>query len=172
MGQIGNKRLGASEFTGRSKGLWDSSSSIKTNSKALKALAHVKTEEVQITCRERSDNIAQVIFEYFRDAINAGTLKRGARLPAQRKLTKQFGVARSTVRKALAMLESQSLIMQRMGSGSYVTAGAGLEGYHSDGRVVAVSPQDVIEALLAIEPGFAEFVVVRATDQEFALMED
>jgi DNA-binding FadR family transcriptional regulator len=140
-------------------------------SRSIEELNRVQNDEMQITSRERSDNLAQEIIDYFTDAIDFGRLKSGDRLPPQRKLATQFGVAISTVRKALSMLVEQSLVIQRRGSGTYVATSAGFGARAAEGRSLHVSPQDVLEASAAIEPGFVQFVVARATQEDFALME-
>ncbi len=60
----------------------------------------------------------------------AGTLRRQItsaqfaqddRLPPERSLAEQFGVARGTVREALKRLEETGFVERRPGSGTYVT---------------------------------------------------
>jgi DNA-binding FadR family transcriptional regulator len=79
----------------------------------------------------------------------------------------------STVRKALAMLSSDALITQRRGSGTYVAATISPDpmSREKDGSTLHVSPHDVLESFAAIEPGFADIVVVRGTQDDFSLME-
>ena len=55
------------------------------------------------------------------------------RLPAERQLAQDLGVARNTVREALDQLETRGLIRRRAGSGSFVT-------YDPTGASVAVAP--------------------------------
>lgn len=50
----------------------------------------------------------------------------GDNLPPERLLCEQYGVDRTTVRKALAMLADEKLIDRRQGSGTRVLAGAGI----------------------------------------------
>ncbi|HNI35288.1 MAG TPA: GntR family transcriptional regulator, partial [Microthrixaceae bacterium] len=52
-----------------------------------------------------------------RDRILNGELAEGERLPVEDDLVEQFGVARSTLREALRVLESQGLITIRRGRG-------------------------------------------------------
>jgi DNA-binding FadR family transcriptional regulator len=57
----------------------------------------------------------QRIVEQIEDAIAAGTLKPGERLPSERELVAQFGASRPTVREALRVLESNGLVRSRPG---------------------------------------------------------
>ncbi|MFV0318587.1 MAG: FadR/GntR family transcriptional regulator [Microthrixaceae bacterium] len=58
-----------------------------------------------------------VLAEELRDRILRGELAEGDRLPIEEDLTVEFGVARTTLREALRVLESQGLITIRRGRG-------------------------------------------------------
>ena len=55
------------------------------------------------------------------------------RLPSERQLAQDLGVARNTVREALDQLEERGMIRRRAGSGSFVT-------YNPEGVAVSVAP--------------------------------
>jgi DNA-binding GntR family transcriptional regulator len=52
--------------------------------------------------------------------IASGELTRGARLPAERDLATEYGVAYDTVRRATAVLRDRRLILTVHGRGTYV----------------------------------------------------
>jgi GntR family transcriptional regulator len=56
------------------------------------------------------------------EAIDAGDLKPGAVLPAERELAALTGLSRVTVRKAVQALVASGKLVQRRGSGTYVAA--------------------------------------------------
>jgi GntR family transcriptional regulator len=56
----------------------------------------------------------------FRDAVDAGVLPEADALPAERDLADRLGVSRVTVRKAIAGLVHEGVLVQRRGSGTYV----------------------------------------------------
>ena len=58
-----------------------------------------------------------VVADRIRRRIVSGELAEGQRLPPEEELTAQFGVARTTLREALRVLESQGLIEIRRGRG-------------------------------------------------------
>src|SRR5829696_9213425 len=59
----------------------------------------------------------EVVAERLRRQIVRGELKIGERLPPEEELTLTFGIARTTLREALRVLESQGLIAIRRGRG-------------------------------------------------------
>jgi DNA-binding GntR family transcriptional regulator len=52
--------------------------------------------------------------------IEAGGLAPGARLPAERDLAVEYGVAYDTIRRATALLRDRGLIITIVGRGTYV----------------------------------------------------
>ncbi|MXN17829.1 FCD domain-containing protein [Pseudooceanicola sp. GBMRC 2024] len=69
------------------------------------------------------------------------------RLPSERQLAQELGVARNTVREALDQLEARGMIRRRAGSGSFVT-------YTPEGSAEALSP-------VAAETGPLDLQVMR-----------
>ncbi len=96
----------------------------------------------------------------------------GERLPTERDLCEQYGVARNTVRRALKQLEEQSLIERHIGRGTFKATSAlkSGDGFPDLSEMHALSPADVIECRLIFEPELASLVVVRANAADFARM--
>lgn len=69
---------------------------------------------------DQSKPIYKQLAEQILTAIKTGTLKAGDRLPTERELALQLGVARGTVKKAYAQLADNNIIEVIQGSGSYV----------------------------------------------------
>jgi DNA-binding GntR family transcriptional regulator len=63
---------------------------------------------------------SQQIASMLRDAIAAGTLSPGDKLPSQHNLASRLGVARETVKAALRILARERLVVTKQGSGAYV----------------------------------------------------
>lgn len=57
--------------------------------------------------------------------IAAGELAPGARLPAERDLAAEYGVAYDTIRRATAVLRDRGLIITIVGRGTFVAPEAG-----------------------------------------------
>ena len=57
-----------------------------------------------------------------RKKIEDGEYPLGSRLPSERELAEKFYVNRMTIRRALAVLESEGMIKRRQGSGTYASS--------------------------------------------------
>ena len=55
-----------------------------------------------------------------RDRIRNGELQTGQRMPSEKDLHDEFGLARETVRRAMAVLRTEGLIDIRQGHGTFV----------------------------------------------------
>jgi DNA-binding FadR family transcriptional regulator len=106
-------------------------------------------------------NGVHAIASYLRRAIETGVYEEGDRLPPERQLAQTFGAARSTVRRALDQLEQAGLVSRRLGSGTYVgPAGPAPRSAELSNRI---SPMQLIEARLAVEPYTTRLAVEHAT---------
>ncbi|HEY8582623.1 MAG TPA: GntR family transcriptional regulator, partial [Capillimicrobium sp.] len=63
------------------------------------------------------------------DLIAAGTLSPGDRLPSESELCERYGVSRTTVRQALAELESDGALRREQGRGTFVAEPAPNSGF-------------------------------------------
>ncbi len=108
--------------------------------------------------------------------LHNGQWQAGERLPTEREFGEQHQISRSTVRKVLAEMKTQGLIAQTVGSGTYVTDK--LAALHAPRQSPAltpaqawqVSPAELMQARLALEPAIVEMVVGNATLADFAQM--
>ena len=110
------------------------------------------------------------ILAYLQRAIETGAYSEGDRLPPERELAQTFNAARSTVRHALDQLERAGLVSRRLGSGTFVGPVAASNRRHSD-LVDQISPLQLIEARLAVEPYTTRLAVLHATGRNLADME-
>ncbi len=117
--------------------------------------------------------LADHIVGHLKRLISERQLAPGARLPAERQLAAELGVARSSIREAIQKLISQGLLISRRGGGTFVQD----DSYQwSEQRIVAPLKMlmaadpgyryDVLEARLAIESSTAWHAALRATDND------
>ena len=60
------------------------------------------------------------LFERLKADIGQGVYQDGQKLPGENEIAQRYGMSRQTVRQALSLLERESLIQRRQGSGTYV----------------------------------------------------
>lgn len=109
-------------------------------------------------------NIAQEL----KQAIADKTYGDGQQLPTERQLAVSFGASRTTVRKALSILETQRLIERRAGSGTYVTR----QSSPSEQEIAErTSPLELIEVRAAFEPQMVRLAVLHASARDIDRMQ-
>jgi GntR family uxuAB operon transcriptional repressor len=100
-----------------------------------------------------------------RREIAVGELAPKDKLPAERVLAQNYGVARGTVRDALIQLANEGLVHVRAGSGTYVS-----DQQTNQAPVTNLgeqsSAQELYETRLALEPAICGLAAVRATSQD------
>ena len=110
----------------------------------------------------RSQTAFEETLERLGNAIRLGLLPPGTRLPAERDLCEQLGIARSTLRQALtALVESGHLIAVRGRSGGTFVADAPRVHEHPTPEVLA-GWRDACDARMAVELGVAVLAAERA----------
>lgn len=116
-------------------------------------------------------DVTQLLVLRFLQMLNDGLLVPGAKLPSERELALHFGVARSSLRQALKVLEIMGVIRQKVGDGSYVNEDAS--------AVLAVpmeflfllddtSSQELMDMRLMVEPALAAKAAEFATAADIA----
>jgi GntR family transcriptional repressor for pyruvate dehydrogenase complex len=107
----------------------------------------------------RSEKLYVLIARELVRLIEEGRFRVGERLPPERVLIERFGVSRAPVREALSALELMGVVEARRGGGVFVA--------WSSPKVSpvfsAVSPEEIIEVRLSLEPLAAGLAAKRAT---------
>ena len=122
---------------------------------------------------DNKDDLTRLLVMRFQQLLSQGLLTPGTRLPPERELAANFGVARSSLRQALKVLEVMGVITQKVGDGSYLNKDAS--------SVLAVpmeflfllddtSLQELVEMRLMMEPALAAKAAERATAADIALL--
>jgi DNA-binding FadR family transcriptional regulator len=140
-------------------------------SKKVKPLneRRIRTDDEPLAANmEKRGHGVGAISAYLRRAIETGAYSEGDRLPPERQLALTFDAARSTVRRALDQLEKAGLVSRRLGSGTYVGSSGGPQGADLADRI---SPLQLVEARLAVEPFTTRLAVLHATRRHLDDME-
>lgn len=124
----------------------------------------------------RLPKMAEVVAEYIRRDIVTGVLKEGESLPPAAILIERFGVSKPTIREALRILESETLIEVRRGAGG---ARVQLPNEVAAGRAVGILLQldqttmaDVYEARMTFEPPLAGLLARSWTEEDMAKLHE
>jgi DNA-binding FadR family transcriptional regulator len=126
----------------------------------------------------KTDRGAAALLRFIEGSIASGVWKPGDQLPTERELGARFGLARNTLRKRLKVLESEGLIVRRVGSGSFVAqppraiADVANPGLALLTRIHGASPSEVMELRLMIEPQVIDLAVARATTANFTTLSE
>lgn len=118
---------------------------------------------------------SNAIASRLREAILQGKYPYQTKLPPERELADFFSASRGTVRSALHQLEDMGLLARRVGSGTFVTYKPKEEQPNEEldptGDIVeSISPLELIEARLAIEPHMVQLAVLNATARDLDRM--
>lgn len=112
---------------------------------------------------------ADRVYDALQGAIRAGKVGPGRRLASERALATDLDAPRAAVRRALQRLAAEGVVERGVGrAGSRVRHSAPVT---ATLETRDASPQDVLEARWAFEPGLVALVIARATESEFVAME-
>ncbi|MDQ8936071.1 FadR/GntR family transcriptional regulator [Acinetobacter rudis] len=124
----------------------------------------------------------QTIVSKIQDDIKNGLYTVGSKLPPERDLAQQLGVSRTSIREAIIALEVCGIVEVKLGSGVYVlkTQSDSVKNTHNDVLNIhpqlapfltdsqPMSPFELLEARLYIEPYLAELAAKFRTEQQLA----
>lgn len=89
------------------------------------------------------------------------------RLPSERTLASELGVARNTIREALDVLEARRVIRRRAGSGSFVTYHSGTGTNAAMSAIAAeTSPLDHLVVRGILEPEMVRLAIINMSPRE------
>lgn len=123
--------------------------------------------------RSKAQHGKTALMQHIRKRINDGVWSSGYRLPPERELVEQFGIARNTLRKVMDQLEEEGLISRHVGRGTFVNEKLELvpeAGETLLQRIHGASPAEVMELRLIVEPQFVALAATRATGRDLQQM--
>jgi DNA-binding FadR family transcriptional regulator len=109
--------------------------------------------------------VAGAIEGSLRKRIAAGEWASTGRLPAERELATQYGVARNTLRRAVEAIANDGTLERHVGRGTFVN-GEAAELADIVQRVTGVSPADLMAARLIVEPQAAAIAAKNASSAD------
>jgi DNA-binding FadR family transcriptional regulator len=107
--------------------------------------------------------VANDIALELRKRIDAGEWTSNGRMPPERDLADQFGVARNTVRRAVGLLEESGTVVRQIGRGTFLAAANANTLAAAVTRMQGTSPADMMEIRQLLEPAAAAFAATNAS---------
>jgi len=120
-----------------------------------------------------TQTLPQAVADHLRTLIHHGEVGPGDRLPAERELAEQLGVARISVREAIKILQQHGYVQVRRGAigGTYVTElTEPLEKWRMRMRTQAGEFDDVIDFRIALETDAAGLAAIRRDRSDLATL--
>ena len=112
--------------------------------------------------------LAPQIAQQIGDQITMGALPAGTLLPNERSLAEAHGVARNTIRNALALLERDGLITRHVGRGTLVKGPASTEFLSLSAKIAGAAPIDILNLRLIVEPQVAALAAITSSAEDLA----
>jgi DNA-binding FadR family transcriptional regulator len=113
------------------------------------------------------------VADKLRQKIRRDGLAPGTRLPSEQAMAQHFGVSRTIVREAIALLKAEGILSTRKGSGAYIDNADGTQGARED-NLTAESIQsllNLIEVRRGLESETAALAALRRTPGQLAEIE-
>lgn len=122
-----------------------------------------------------STSLTQAVADHLRMRIHRGDVSPGERLPAERELAEQLGVARISLREAIRQLREDGYVEVRRGStgGTYVTElRRPAEAWRARMRDQAGEIDDIVDFRIALETQTATLAAQRCTEVSLAPVQE
>lgn len=110
--------------------------------------------------------VAASIAKSLKVRIEAGEWADGSKMPPQRELAADFGVARNTIRRAIGLLGDTVPISREVGRGTFFERTSHTSLANVVGRMEGASPADMMEIRQLLEPNAAAFAATNASASE------
>lgn len=116
--------------------------------------------------------VASDIAGALRKRISSGEWADLGRMPPERDLAVEFGVARNTIRRAVSLLEEDGTVTKQSGRGTFLQAEQKDTIAKAIARMEGTSPADMMEIRLLLEPSAAQFAATNASLGELNLVRE
>lgn len=107
--------------------------------------------------------VANDIATALKKRISSGEWLESGRMPPERDLAVEFGVARNTVRRAVGFLEDDGTVVRHVGRGTFLAVANPGSIAATVARMEGTSPADMMEIRQLLEPAAAAFAATNAS---------
>jgi DNA-binding FadR family transcriptional regulator len=116
--------------------------------------------------------VAEDIAVALKQRISAGEWAANGRMPPERNLASEFGVARNTIRRAVDQLEEAGIVAREVGRGTFLIAETVNSLAGAIARMEGASPADIMEIRQLLEPAAASFAATSASVGELNAIQE
>jgi len=118
-------------------------------------------------------NLTSELITRLTEEITAGNLAPGSRLPTEQEMMANFGVSRTVVREAIAVLRAEGLVETRQGSGAFVSDDPRRRPFRIDPEGLQSLDEvlNVMELRIAVESEAAGLAAQRHSRADLARMD-
>lgn len=116
--------------------------------------------------------VANDIAGALKKRISSGEWASVGRMPPERDLASEFGVARNTIRRAVSLLEEDGMVTRQNGRGTFLQPEKLDTLSSAVARMEGTSPADMMEIRLLLEPSAAQFAATNASTSELAAVRE
>lgn len=113
--------------------------------------------------------IVNLVAQTLQRRIRSGEFAPGAALPSQRELAASMSISRTSLREAISTLEALGLVRSLPGKGVFVSAG--LPPVQAPRGTAAMSPQQLFELRLVLEPAWTRLAARRIDEAGYRRLE-
>ncbi|NIA69426.1 FadR family transcriptional regulator [Pelagibius litoralis] len=115
--------------------------------------------------------VADEVAKQLRQRIDAGEWAAMGRMPPERQLADEYGIARNTMRRAVSLLEDDGIVTRQVGRGTFLANPETNSFAAIIGRIQGTSPADLMELRLLLEPAAASAAATAASDTQLEAIE-
>jgi DNA-binding FadR family transcriptional regulator len=116
--------------------------------------------------------VAEDIAVALKQRISAGEWAARGRMPPERDLASEFGVARNTIRRAFDQLQEAGMLAREVGRGTFLMAETANSLAGVVARMEGASPADIMEIRRLLEPAAADFAATSASVSELNAIQE
>ena len=121
---------------------------------------------------QKNKKLYMMVVDQIINLIDTEQLKCSERLPSERELAAEFGLSRSTIREAISALEIMGRVEVKSGLGTFVRECGTEDGIVALTENDGISPMEIFEARIIIEPQMGKLAAQRATQVDLELLKD
>ena len=116
--------------------------------------------------------VADDIAVALKKRISSGEWAGNGRMPPERDLANEFGVARNTVRRAVGLLAQDGMVVRHVGRGTFLATANRNSLAGAVARMEGAGPADIMEIRRLLEPAAAAFAAANAVAGELSAVRE